>query len=143
MSEVIKIATARASVDVNGTNYAFPHSVSWTITDPTENDLIGSPQGLTDGINTKINLDAPASAAGVIREVPKEVLSILESAFKNSTRVRFSIVDIETGRQCVQEKSLIRQNPMNMAIAEGDENFNVPIDFICTPNNQKHDFVEV
>lgn len=139
----IKINTGRASVDIDGQNYHFPHCVSWTITNPIENGLIASPQGETDGIPTKNNLTAPASSAGVLREIPKDLLLLLHKCHKTQKRIRFSIFDSESGRQVVQEKSLIRQDPMNAAIAEGDDNFNVNIDFICTPKNQKHDFVEV
>lgn len=137
---VIKIATGRASVDIDGTNYRFPHCVSWTVTDPKENGLIASPQDETDGIPTENNLAAPCSAAGVLREIPVKVLQLLETCFKEKKRVRFTLYDSESGRQVVQDKSLIRQNPMNMAVAEGDDNFNVNIDFICTRKNQKHSF---
>lgn len=143
MSEVIKIATGRASIDVNGKNYHFPHCVSWTISNPIENGLIASPQGETDGIPTKSNLSAPASSAGVLREVPKDILQLMKNCYDNQTRIRFTLFDSESGRQVVQEKSLIRQDPMNASIAEGDDNFNVGVDFICTPKNQKHSFLEV
>ncbi|AUR91086.1 hypothetical protein NVP1155O_13 [Vibrio phage 1.155.O._10N.222.55.B3] len=140
---VIKIATGRASVEINKKAYQFPHCVSWIINDPRENGLIASPQQLTNGIKTKNNLNAPASSAGVVREVPKELLKLLEKCFNDATDVRFTLFDIETGRQVVQDHSTIRQNPMNAAVAEGDENFNINLDFICAPNNQKHSFVEV
>lgn len=137
---VVKIATARASIDVDGTNYRFPHSVSWTVTDPKENGLICSPQDETDGIATESNLSSPCVADGVLREVPINVLLLLEKCFKEKKRIRFTLFDSESSRQVVQEKSLIRQNPMNMAVAEGDENFNVNIGFICARKNQQHSF---
>lgn len=140
---VIKISTGRASITVDKKTYTFPHCQSWTITNPIENALIASPQNETDGIPNKINLNASASAAGVLREIPKELLTLMHNCWKNQTRVRFAITDSESGRQVVQDKSLIRQDPMNMSIAEGDDNFNVNVDFICTPKNQKPSFVTV
>lgn len=140
---VIKIFSASGSVDIGGVNYKFKNMVSWTVTDPRQNGLIGSPQDETDGIPTRNNLTQSATAIGVIREVPKDLLLTMEKAFKNQERVRFTLFDKETGRQVVQEKSLIQDNPMNFASAEGEENFNVNIGFVCAVKNQKHSFLEV
>lgn len=143
MSEVIKIDTATSSITLGDVVYEMNHLVSWTINNPVENDLIVAPNDSSDGIAKKTNTSQPVMATGVVRELTQEYIQLLTQAYKNQTRFRFVLFDIESGRQEKMDNAILATDPTNFAVSDSDDTFNTTLVIKCAGKNRDTQFLEV
>ena len=133
------IENASLSLLVNNVGYEFTSVVNITITDPQENTMSGSPQGKGDGVIFRTGTTQPVTADFTVREVPKELYSVLIAAYKGQSRIQVLLFDQITGDNYEFNSSVIRNNPSNGTFAEGEEQLNVPMNIACPPHKFIHD----
>lgn len=138
MPKRITIENAELSVTISGVAYTFPWVTSVSINDPRENVLSMSPQETGDGIVYRTGTTQPVVADFVLREVPAEVFDLLKDAFKDQSRVDWLLFDNKAGDQYTLDESIIRTNPSNVELSEGEETFNVNVNTSCAGNRFGH-----
>jgi hypothetical protein len=127
----ISIENALLAITIENTGYQFTNTQSITINDPRTNTLAISPQNIGDGITYRTGTTTPVTMDCLVREVPADLLGLLVEQFAEQERVDVLVVDQLTGESYELSKSIIRTNPVNVGIAEGDGSFNVTLAFDC------------
>ncbi len=138
MPKRITIENAELSVTFGDVAYTFPWVTSVSINDPRENVLSMSPQETGDGIVYRTGTTLPVVADMVVREVPADVYELMKTAFKDQTRMDFLLFDNKGGDQYTLDEAIIRTNPSNLELAEGEDTFNVLVNTSCSANRFNH-----
>ena len=134
----ITIENASLTASINDIDYDFGFITSITLTDPRENSMSVSPQGKGDGLVFRINTTAPCTNDFIIRSLSSELYTALTTAFEEQTRIDFLLYDTNGGDQYELGQSVIRMNPSNASITEGEEALNVLLNTSCPPLRWKH-----
>ena len=138
MAKRITIENAELTATIAGIAYSFPWVTSVTIADPRENVLANSPQSHGDGIVYRTGLTVPVTADMIVSEVPTDLLEMLKAAFENQTRVDFLLYDKNVGDQYTLDQSVIRTNPSNLNLTEGEETFNIQLNTSTASSRFNH-----
>lgn len=138
MTKRITIENAELTATFDGVAYIFPWVTQISIQDPRENVLSTSPQGKGDGVVYRTGTTLPVVADFIVREVPEELFDKLTEAFSSQDRVDFLLFDKSGGDQYTLEAGVIRTNPSNVDVAEGEDTFNVMMNVSCAGNRFKH-----
>ena len=138
MPKRITIENAELSIVFGENAYSFDWVTSVVINDPRENVLANSPQGRGDGIVYRNGTTTPVATEMVVREVPGELYSLMKDAFENQDRVDIMLYDKVAGDQYTLDDSVIRTNPSNLNLSEGEDSFDVPLNVSTTTNRFTH-----
>lgn len=138
MANKITIENASLSVNFNGQAYEFAWLNSVTITDPRENTLSVSPQGKGDGVSFRTGMTTPVTSDFVVREVAYDLFQLLKTIFEDQSRADFLLYDQKNGDRYELNQSLIRNNPSNTSLAEGESTLDVPLNIGCAPHRFGH-----
>ena len=123
----ISIENAVVTATADGVEYHHDFVTNITINDPRENVLTTSPQGGGNGLNYRTNISAPISLEMTVRNLPVELTDLYKIAFDKLTRLDFMILDGLTGERYSINRAILRTNPMNTQIAEGEASLDVMI----------------
>lgn len=138
MPKRITIENAEMSLTFGNQAYSFPWVNSGSIQDPRENVLSISPQGQGDGVVYRNGITTPVLGDFVVREVPEDLFNAMKSAFENQDRVEMLLYDKNVGDQYTMGQSIIRSNPSNLNLSEGEETFDVMLNLSCAANRFGH-----
>jgi hypothetical protein len=133
----IENATVTATF-ANGIRYVHDYVTSITINNPAENALAISPQGGGDGIPYRVNTTAPVVLDMVVRKVAAEFLNAYKEAHKNQDRISFMVTDVDTGERYDFNKSIIRTDPTNRTITDGEGALDIPLNVNTSTRNFQH-----
>ena len=138
MGKRITIENAQLTLTMQGVAYGFPWVNSVVINDPRENILATSPQGHGNGIVYRQGTTAPINADFIVREVPAELFDVMVSAFEKQTRFDVLMYDKNIGDQYAMGDCIMRTNPSNVDVSEGEETFDVAMNTNCPASLFKH-----
>ena len=127
MAKRITIENAELTMTIGGSAYAFPWVVSVNIADPRENVLATSPQSTGDGIVYRTGISTPVTSDMIVREVPTALFNLMKQAFELQQRVDILLFDKNVGDQYTLDESVIRTNPSNLTMGEGESTFDVTL----------------
>lgn len=134
----IAIVNAAVTVsDQDGNPYVHDYVTNITINNPRENGLALSPQS-GKGIRFDVNITQPVACDLVVRGMPVELQAFYTQVFQAGERVDISIVDSKTGEHYYLNECLLRTDPRNVAIAEGEASLDQPLSFIAPQNAFSH-----
>ena len=134
----ITIENATVTATVNSVEYVHAFVNNITISDPLENALTVSPQGGGIGIVYRVNTTSPVETALTVRDLAIELKTLYKNAFKNQTRIDFMIVNTDTQERYDFDSSIIKSNPVNSTISEGDTALDVAINIQTPPSTFDH-----
>ena len=138
MGKRVTIENAELTITFDDLAYKFEWVNSVTINDARENTLVVSPQGTGNGIPYRNGVTTPVTADFVVREISTEMFGLLSKAFEDQERVDILLFDKLSGDQYTLDDAIIRSNPSNVDVAEGEDSMNVMVNTNCTPNQFKH-----
>jgi hypothetical protein len=133
----IENATVTATF-ANGIRYVHDYVTSITINNPSENALAVSPQGTGDGIPYKVNTTQPVVLDMIVRKVAAEFLTAYKEAHKSQERISFMITDVESGERYDLNNSIIRTDPTNRTITDGEGALDIPLNANTAQRNFNH-----
>lgn len=134
----ITIENATVTATVNGQRYVHGFVTNVAINDPRENALTISPQGGSIGIPFRTGTSSAITLDMVCRDWEVPLASLYKKAFGEQTRIDFMIVDTATGERYDFNDSIIRTNPLNGTISEGETSLDVSINASCPPSGFNH-----
>lgn len=130
----ISIVNAAITVtDANGVQYAHDYVTNITIANPRENGLALSPQS-GRGIRFDVNITQPVAVDLVVRGMAPELLALYTQAFSEGERLDIAIVDSKTGEHYYVNEALVKTDPRNATISDGEESLDQPLSFIAPQN---------
>ena len=132
----IENATVTATVD--GVRYVHDFVTSISINDPRENALSVAPQGEGDGVVFRTGTTSSITLDMIVRNMPIEMAGLYMELFGTQERVDFMIVNSATGERFDLNNSILRTNPSNVSITEGEGSLDVAINASCPPNGFSH-----
>lgn len=138
MAKRTTIENAELTITLNDQSYVFPWVQSVAIADPRENTLSASPQGTGIGLAYQANTNQPVTGDMIVRDISTELFGLLIAAFENQERCDFMLFDKLAGDQHVLNNSVIRTNPSNVTVAEGEEALNIALNVSCAQNQYTH-----
>jgi hypothetical protein len=133
----IENATVTATF-ADGVRYVHEYVTSITINNPSENALAVSPQGGGDGIPYKVNTTAPVVLDMIVRKVAAEFLSAYKTAHKDQARISFMVTDVDTGERYDFNNSIVRTDPTNRTITDGEGALDIPLNVNTAQRNFVH-----
>ena len=134
----ITIENATVTAILNEQEYIHDFVTNITINDPKENMLSVSPQGGGIGVVYRNNTTAPIDTALTVRDLPVELIDLYKTAFKEQLRVDFMIINTATGERYDLNKSIVKSNPTNTTISEGESSLDVILNIITPPAKADH-----
>lgn len=130
----ISIVNAAIQVtDAGGAQYAHDYVTNINIVNPRENGLALSPQS-GRGIRFDVNITQPVTVDMVVRGMAPELLALYTQAFEEGERLDLSIVDAKTGEHYYINEALVKSDPRNATIADGETSLDQPLSFIAPQN---------
>lgn len=136
----IGIKTASVSVTSIATGIKYEHDfvTNITINDPRGNELTVSPQGKGQGIVYHSGTTSPIASDMVVRAMPNELLGFYVDAYNSEARFDVMIMDTRTGERYDLNNAILRTNPLNTTIAEGEDSLDQMLGFSCPPSGFAH-----
>ena len=138
MTKPITIENAELSITIDGTSYSFDNVTSITIADPRENTMVASPQGKGNGLTYRTGTSSAIAADFIVRDVPADLFEAVADLYNDQGEFDCLLFDNLSGDEYTFDSCIMRTNPSNRSIAEGEGSFDVPVAINCTPNNFKH-----
>lgn len=138
MTMSIENATVTVT-DENNVRYVHDFVTNITITDPRENVLSSSPQGGGKGIAYRTGNTSQVTTDMIVRGLPVGLVNLYKKAFKNKSRLDVMIVDARTNERYDLNDSIVRSNPTNATITEGEATLDQSINFGTSPSGFDHD----
>jgi hypothetical protein len=136
MAITIENATVTATVDC--VRYVNVFVTNIEINDPRENSLTVSPQGGGQGIAYRTNTTSAVETGLTVRDLAIALTDLYKGAFADQTRVDFMIVNTASGERYDLNNSIVRSNPTNSTISEGDTALDVAINISTPPASFQH-----
>ncbi|HDM8140700.1 TPA: hypothetical protein P0E12_004990 [Vibrio harveyi] len=118
--------------------YQFEWVTSITLTDPRENVLAVSNQDVGDGVVYRTGTGQAGTADMIVRDVPANIFKLMKAGFQKQKRFTLMIFDKQNGDQHDVGKAIIRSNPSNTTIADGDASLDVPLNLSFPPARWDH-----
>lgn len=130
----ISIVNAAVQVtDANGDQYSHDYVTNITIANPRENGLALSPQS-GRGIRFDVNITQPVALDMIVRGMDPDLLALYTQAFQNGERLDVSVIDSKTGEHYYINEALVKTDPRNATITEGETSLDQPLSFIAPQN---------
>lgn len=130
----ISIVNAAVSVtDANGDQYSHDYVTNITIANPRENGLALSPQS-GRGIRFDVNITQPVTVDMVVRGMDPALLALYTQVFQDGERLDLSVVDAKTGEHYYINEALVKTDPRNATITDGESSLDQPLSFIAPQN---------
>lgn len=138
----MKISIQSASVVVtdvtSGVSYSHDFVTNITINNPRARELTVSPQGFGKGIQFATGLTSPIATDMVVRGMPNELAAFYINAYTGSNtdrdrRFDVMILDTVTGERYDLNNSIIRNDPRNMTVQEGEAGLDQALGFSTPP----------
>jgi hypothetical protein len=136
MNFTIENATVTATLD--GLRYVNDFVTNITLTDPRENQMSISPQGGNQGVTYRVNTTQSVTGDFVLRNLPPELVELYKQAFADQSRIDFMIVDTRTNERYDMNDSIVRTNPINTTITEGEGSLDIGLNIACPPSEFSH-----
>jgi hypothetical protein len=144
MSTPITLETAvvTATLVSSGLRYVHSFVTNIAINDPKENALSASPQGYGDGVAYGTNLTAPVTLAMTVRDMPRDLYDMYKKAHKQKDRITFMVTNIKATERYDFNKSIVKSNPSNRTIDDGETALDVMLNIDCVQGNFNHNPAE-
>jgi hypothetical protein len=134
----LTIENATVTATLNGLRYVHSFVTNITIADPRENALTVSPQSGSNGIAYRTGTTSAVTGEMTARGLEVPLADMYKKAFNDQERIDFMIVDSATGERYDMNNALVRTNPLNTTITEGESSLDVAINFACPPADYNH-----
>ena len=134
----ITIENASVTASLNSVRYVHTFVTNIVINDPRENVLSVSPQKVGIGIVYRNNTTSAIACGLTVRDLDIELQNLYKDGFDKQTRIDFMITDTNTGERYDLNNSVVRSNPANSTISEGETSLDVAINFTTPPATFDH-----
>lgn len=138
MSFTIEFAQVSVTGVASGVTYDHDYVTNITINDPRENALAVSPQGTGMGIIYRNGTTQAVTADMVARGMPAELLTFYKEVFDKRLRVDVIVIDSQTGERYDLNNAVLRTNPVNTTIGEGEGSLDQGLNFALAPSGFRH-----
>lgn len=138
MAFTIEFAQVSVTGVESGVTYDHDFVTNITINDPRENAMAVSPQGGGKGIVYRNGTTSAVTADMVARGMPAELLAFYKEAFDKRLRLDVIVIDSQTGERYDLNESIMRTNPINTTIGEGEGSLDQGLNFATPPAHFRH-----
>lgn len=134
----ISIKNAAVTItDQDGNQYHHDYVTNIAINNPRENALAISPQS-GKGIKFENNITQPVAIDLIVRGMPADMVTFYTTVFESGERIDIAIVDASTGEHYYQNDAVIKSDPRNATISEGEASLDQPLAFIGPQASYSH-----
>jgi hypothetical protein len=122
MAKIFQISNGDCGFTYNGVNYTFSDVNTINYTFNEKNHLTRGASGQNKvGITYKEGLKTPDVAEANITDCSVGIYSLLQTLFKDKSRISFWFIDRETGEGLTYKNAVIRDKPLQTAIGESED----------------------
>lgn len=127
---MFKLYDCDVGIKINGVNYAFEHVNSVQIEDPERNRLTrGANAGNKLGLSYKEGLKEPKRWTIPIINMSAELKGVLDSAFKNQTRLDVYVISRSNGSSKMAKNAILSNQPQQLNLDDSAESLEVSLEF--------------
>lgn len=136
---IFKIYNCDFGIVVNGTSYLFEHVASLTVDDPERNELTrGNNASNETGVAYRSGLSEPKTWTIPILNMSAALKTLLDSCFKNQTRLDVFAVDRSEGSKKSADNAILANRPQQLTIDDSAESMQVSLEFKTFSSTEVH-----
>lgn len=136
---IFKLYNCDLGIKINSVSYNFDHVVNLQVEDPEKNKLIRGSNGVNkEGLVYKEGLKDPKIITVTIMNMSASIKSVLDSAFKDKTRLDVFCIDRNDGSSKMYKNAILSNQPQQLSLDETAESMNVALMFESFDATEDH-----